>query len=416
MVVYLDTNVYYGAKFVFDRGKFETLKSHIDNGDIKLLYTSATVGEVFRRMEMDIEKEVLVYNRSIRKNLESFKIAEELSISEISAQDIINNRTDQLRELLALSGAECISLDPLNAEQLMVDYFEQHAPFESQKPYEFKDAIMINAIRNYQRDHKEMVYVVSDDEGFRKAFEGDGNFCCFKYISEIFKYIQEQTELDAFYNTLILDGFFEEEIVSYLYDLDIDRSDYSEWEYEDKEFYDVDFDLLYIERGTERSHLLLHINVEYNISVEITHRDEDLSYYDKEEGRYLIEEYVTWEEHHFCCEDLVVECEIINDGESFKFIKIISDRKYPYIDLSDETMCDFDELSSSQCEEPDLVYCSQCDRIIGTVASYFDHQDNPLCDKCIVGDSHGIICPTCGKKFPHELTINGFCQDCFLDE
>ena len=29
MVVYLDTNVYYGAKFVFDRGKFETLKNFI---------------------------------------------------------------------------------------------------------------------------------------------------------------------------------------------------------------------------------------------------------------------------------------------------------------------------------------------------------------------------------------------------
>gem|GEM_PF-4880749 len=67
--------------------------------------------------------------------------------------------------------------------------------------------------------------------------------------------------------------------------MDIDRSDYSEWEYDDKEFYDADFELSYIERGEDLNQLLLHINIEYNISVEITHRDEDQSYYDKEEGR-----------------------------------------------------------------------------------------------------------------------------------
>lgn len=415
MVVYLDTNVYYGAKFVFDRGKFETLKSYINNGVVKLLYTSATVGEVFRRME-DIEKEILVYNRTIRKNLEKFKVAEDLSIAEISAQDVIENRKNQLQDLLALSGVECISLNPLDAEQLMSDYFQQHPPFENQKPYEFKDAIMINAVFNYQRDNNELVCIVSDDDGFRKAFEGNKNFCCFKYLSEFFKYVQEQTELNGYYITLVEDGFFEEEVFAYLNNLDIDRSDYSEWYYDDKDFYDVDFDLLYVERGKEPNQLILHINVECNISVEITHRDEDRSYYDTEEGRYLIEEYVTWNEFHYCFEDFVVVCEIINSGETFKFVEIISDKKYQYLDLSDETMVDFDEISSSQNEDPNLVYCSQCGRIIGTSADYFDYQDNPLCNKCIVCDSHGSVCPTCGKKVPDEYTIDGFCRDCFYDE
>jgi hypothetical protein len=415
MVVYLDTNVYYGAKFVFDSGKFETLKSYINDGVVKLLYTSATVGEVFRRME-DIEKEIIVYNRTIRKNLENFKIAEDLSIAEISAQDVIENRKKKLEGLLALPGVECISLNPLDAEQLMNDYFQQRPPFENQKPHEFKDAIMINAIRNYQKKINDTVCVVSDDDGFRKAFEGNNNFSCFKYISQFFKYIQEQTELDEYYTTLIQDGFFEEEIFSYLEDLDIDRSDYSEWEYDDKEFYDADFELSYIERGEDPNQLLLHINIEYNISVEITHRDEDQSYYDKEEGRYLIEEYVTWREFHFCCEDLIVVCEIINSGETFEFVKIISDRKYHYLDLSDETMVDFDEISTSKDEEPDLVYCSQCNSIIGTTAYYFDYQDNPLCDQCMVCDSHGTICPSCGKKFPYEHTIDGFCEECFSND
>ena len=160
----------------------------------------------------------------------------------------------------------------------------------------------------------------------------------------------------------------------------------------------------------------MHINVEYNVSVEITHRDEDRSYYDKEEGRYLIEEYVTWKEIHACYEDLIVVCKIVNFGETFEFIRIISDRKYNYLDLSDETMVDFDEISTSQNEEPDLVYCYQCGRIIGVAASYFDYQDNPLCNQCIVDDSHGTVCPSCGRKFPHEFTINGYCRNCIPDD
>lgn len=416
MILYLDTNVYYGAKFVFDKGKFETLKRYINDGAVKLLYTSATLGEVFRRMEEDIEKEVVAYNRAIRKNLETFKIAEQLSIAEISATAVVDDRKSKLRALLALPGVECISLNPLDAEQLMTDYFQKRPPFEEQKPYEFKDAIMINAIRNYQRNSKEIICVVSDDDGFRKAFEGQEDFICFKYISEFFKHLQEQTELNGYYITLVQDGFFEEEIFSYLEDLDIDRSDYGEWQCDDREFSDVDFDLMYVERGKEPNQLLLHVNVEYNVTVEITHRDEDRSYYDKEEGRYLFEEYVTWNEHHIGSEDLIVACEIVNNGESFVFKNIISDRKYNYLDLSDESMVDFDEISASQSEEPDLVYCSQCGKIIGTAASYFDYQENPLCDKCMVNDSYGTICPSCGRKYPHENTIDGFCMSCYQDQ
>ena len=74
MFVYLDTNVYYGAKFVFDRGKFETLKTLLNDGIIKVLYTSATKGEVLQHIEEDITKEITAYNRAIRKNLSSFKI------------------------------------------------------------------------------------------------------------------------------------------------------------------------------------------------------------------------------------------------------------------------------------------------------------------------------------------------------
>ncbi len=41
MIAYLDTNVYIGAKYQFSSGKFETLRSLIANGDVKVIYSSA---------------------------------------------------------------------------------------------------------------------------------------------------------------------------------------------------------------------------------------------------------------------------------------------------------------------------------------------------------------------------------------
>lgn len=47
--------------------------------------------------------------------------------------------------------AESFLLQEIDMEEIMQDYFEKKAPFETQKPNEFKDAIMIKALKNYQK-------------------------------------------------------------------------------------------------------------------------------------------------------------------------------------------------------------------------------------------------------------------------
>ena len=46
MIAYLDTNVYIGAGYKFSSEKFATLRSLIANGDVSIIYSSATQGEV----------------------------------------------------------------------------------------------------------------------------------------------------------------------------------------------------------------------------------------------------------------------------------------------------------------------------------------------------------------------------------
>ena len=54
----------------------------------------------------------------------------------------------------------------------MEDYFSKKPPFEDQKPYEFKDAIIIYAIKHYYHDNNnEPIIVVSNDISFLAAFD-----------------------------------------------------------------------------------------------------------------------------------------------------------------------------------------------------------------------------------------------------
>ena len=69
MIVYLDTNVYISAKYIFNSGYFGTLKNIVAAGKIAVLCTSATIGEVKQHIETDISAAVIKYNRLLRKDM-----------------------------------------------------------------------------------------------------------------------------------------------------------------------------------------------------------------------------------------------------------------------------------------------------------------------------------------------------------
>ncbi len=413
MIVYLDTNVYYGAKFVFEKNKFKTLIDYIKTGEVQVIYTSATISEVHKHLEKEISGEICSYNRAIRKNLSKYEIEQELSIKEIGINEVISSRKRKLQEFLDLDGVNCISLNPIDAEQLMADYFDMKAPFESKKPNEFKDAIMINAIRNYQKEVEEQICVVSSDDGFRKAFEDVSQIVCFKFLGEFFKYLQKQTELDKYYEILKTKGFFKDEIRAYVEERPVDRADYCMWCCTEVKMIGIHLELMYIEKNEDEDILLLHILTDYALSAKILHRDEELSYYDKEEGMYLFEELELWQEEHRCEEEIIVKCSFDENKQGFHLIEIESEKNADYIELDDESMIDFTQISTTYDSMVEIETCSQCGKIIKSSYVYSNHKGEPLCQNCMVDDKYGMVCPTCGRKVPHELSAGGFCQECF---
>lgn len=418
MIVYLDSNVYISAKYIFENNSLGTLKNLVDNSKVTVLYTSATIGEVKQYIKDDIGAAITKYNRILRKDLPALCSDSSCALRELNADKSINDVIAELDSFLEKDFVEKVSLNPIDVETLMDDYFNQRPPFESKKPNEFKDAIMINAIKNYRPMTGVKVCVVSNDEGFRKAFEDNENFITFKFLGDFLKYYTSSEEILALIAEAISDevaeGMHDDIIKEYISDFDIDRGYYAEWNIDSGDIDEIECELLYVEKL--ESSYIANFSVDVDISIDITYRDEDRSYYDKEEESYLIEHYIHAIEHHRFNVIIAIECEIEQDEKIISVVSanVLENTRHKYINLDEDTLYDSDEIDDSVREEPDLEYCSECGKLLGRTmnGACFDLDENPLCESCMTSDSNGEVCPMCGRKVPHEYMMSGFCKDC----
>ena len=95
---------------------------------------------------------------------------------------------------------------------------------------------------------------------------------------------------------------------------------------------------------------------------------------------------------------------------------ILEDDKYHWLDIDENTMTHYRELSSTYMGEAqeNLEHCSCCGKVIGKdlSAANFDYDGNPVCSDCMRADGKYDICPRCGRKVPIEHMMNGFCDKC----
>lgn len=421
MIVYLDTNVYISANYIFDRAYFGTLKKLLAAGKISMLYTSATIGEIKQHIKDDLSTAVKNYNRVLRKDMPVIVGDAVFNLKNLDENKVVDSVIAKLDEFIDLEGVKQISLNPLDAEKLICDYFNLIPPFESKKPNEFKDAIMINAIKQFQVDTKKQICIVSNDKGFIKSFVGDSNFVTFKYLSEFLKYHNQSEEELAFISEFISGkiekGDFNDIIECYLSDFDIDRGYYGEWHCESSKIDEISCELLYIEEIDGKYVANISTNVE--MSIDITYRDEETSYYDKEEDTYLIEYFINAIETHriIITIAMVFDIKKIEEELSLEDFYVFEDGRLKYINLDQDTMIGSEEIENTLHEESDLEYCNECGTLLGRTqdGAYIDYFGNPLCFNCAISNSNGDICPMCGRKIPHEYMMSGFCKDCELE-
>lgn len=413
--VYMDTNVYVAEKYMFSSLKMTALKDILDKGSITLLYTKLNVAEIIRRIKGEIIPAVEEYNKILNKSMPVVYREKICGVNKLNKEDVITEIEEKVRDFFDLDGVEEIPLNPLDVDKLVDDYISYTPPFEEKKPDEFKDAIMANAVKNYQDNIKEIICIISSDGGFRKAFSGNTDFIVFESLEKFLTYYKknEMDKITECIERAIDYREFDETFKDYLLDCDICIDYYQVWDCKDKRITDIEYELLHIAEKEGKKYAFISCKVDFLI--DIVYRDEDMSYYDKEENRYIFEEYAHAVERHKVNVDLEVYCNIINNNEEISLdgFEIVEDNyNSRIIDLDDYTIISIEELETTMEKEADLEHCSQCNKILRDNDLYRDYYGQVLCKECMKSDDEGNICPECGRKIPHEHMIGSYCDEC----
>ncbi|MRX73643.1 hypothetical protein GJU40_15985 [Bacillus lacus] len=86
--------------------------------------------------------------------------------------------------------------------------------------------------------------------------------------------------------------------------------------------------------------------------------------------------------------------------------EFINDHSNGIIEIVSGALCEIDSFTADEL-------CIECGNEIG---KYFSQNDEPICERCMVTNSKGEVCPSCGRKVSFEnMGGQGFCRNCELE-
>lgn len=371
--VFIDTSIYEGMNFSFFNKQFSKLRELVEKESVELLYNEIVYQEVFQHIGDNLTKAISEYNKVIEENraFAPFRMDEKWGnkISQIQMDDMISDLRCWWENYLTDTNATKIPIRDVDVDDIINKYFTKQYPFESKKPTEFKDAISIDSVKQYYDSiTDEEVYVIAADKGFRRSFNKGEGIIAFSDLNKFLNFAISQSEnIAAEIESSFMSGEVDDCIIKaldkqlYMGSVDIE------------DVYD-DIDLLRIEtqfvefgyiHELDKEEALVVANARVEVEVEFTVRDEDNSYYDREDSRYYWENFVTYRATF--CIDLEIDVSVVikmNEQDLSVSVEIddVNTDTHLYLHESDivtseiihDTMDDEDEYDT------DARYCPDC--------------------------------------------------------
>lgn len=390
--VFIDTNIYEGANFSFYNKQFSKLKELIEEESVELLYNEIVYQEVYQHIGENLAKAVSEYNQVIKVNraFAPFRMDDKWGdkISQIKTDDMVGELRKRWDDYISDTYATKIPIRGVDVDEIIDKYFNKRFPFENKKPTEFKDAICVDSIMQYYNTiADDKIYVVAADKGFRKSFKGRDEFVTYSDLNEFLNFAISHTEhlaieIEKAFESGTLDGCISKLLDNQLYMGSVDVEDV----YDDIDLLSIETQSIeygYIHELDEECALVV-ANASVNVEVEYTIRDEDNSYYDREDGRYYWENFVTYRATF--CIDLEIEVSIaIETDESDLSVSVEVD------DVNADTNM---YLHESEIIESEIIH--------NTID---DYDEDPF-------DENARYCPDCGCKMDYENDMGAFCVKC----
>ncbi len=344
--IFLDTNIFISQKYDFSDTKnsdFNNLVKMVNDGKIKLYISQIVEHEVKKHIKEDIfeifkevKKSRNIVLKKISKNyLQTLVLSNLFSFYNLKKDDIseeIISKFDKFLKDSKVCKLDCKNIDP---QQIIVDYMDSNPPFENKekKKYEFPDAFMIAKLKR-SFNEKNPIYVITKDEGFKKAIENiaglEGKY---DNLKDVFDLINRENEIyneikeflsNSTHTTEILEKL-KEEIKDKLEsnNIEVDGMRYDRkgicggFEYEDTEIENVDinnFEFKSVDMITD-DEVIVSVEVNTLILVICSFLDEENSIWDPEEKEYMFSTWKNIKEKH----EVDINCEltfsIVNSDE-----------------------------------------------------------------------------------------------------
>lgn len=323
--VFLDSNIFIACKYdISEDSKLGILLRYIKAGKIRLFLSNIVKREVEAHICEDAESAVGYFEKAMK---DAQKRIDEKTLVKTSFHSCFNLPTKELvkgelktefEQYLLDCNAIILNNEGITCDAILNDYFSGVAPFENRekKKHEFPDAIMIAKLKKEFPEGK-ILWVISDDEGFKQALHGSSQFQFLSRLQDLYDLINKNDhtyqEIEKYFssNADQIHSIILRELKAS--DIEVDGTDYDRkgivegFDYDETDVLEISNLKVKLDSVDEISegNAIVTVRCSAHFSVYGSYDDFDSGVWDSEDKEYVfVPHYDVYEEHDadFYCE------------------------------------------------------------------------------------------------------------------
>lgn len=337
--IFLDSNIFIACKYnISENSQLGILRRYIQAGKIKLFLNNIVKREVEVHIDKDTENAVEYFEKALKsaKKCVALKSLEQTSLNlwlTLPKKECIKSEVRrQFEQYLQECDATILDNHDIACDDILNDYFLGIAPFENRdtKKHEFPDAIIVAKLKKEFSEDKKL-WIISDDEGLKKALSSNSQFQCLSRLQELYDlinkddYIYQEITKYFTYDLKQIESIIMKKLKTL--DIEVDGTDYDRkgmiegYEYNETNIEDVsnlEVELDSVDEISE-SNAIVTVKCFADFYVYGSYYDFDSGIWDSEDKEYIfVPHYDVYEEHkaNFYCE---LKLEFQEDTPDYQF-------------------------------------------------------------------------------------------------
>lgn len=311
-IIFLDTNVFgRKEKYDFEHSYRNNILSMLKRySNIEVWLPSIVVEELKKHIKESIDND--------QNNIKSIYVKRKLPNN--FYEETLKENLQKLDEFIERNNIKILDCEKyLEISDVNKWYFNKEKPFETSKPKEFPDAMIISAIVNFLKENKyENVYIVSEDKGFNESLKSKIDCIIVNKLETILK---EFFDFSTYEYRLVEDFIKNNNILNHKTPLEFESANVNDIINVNIEKYCLNScEIIYDQK--DNASMVIKINYDVLLTGEILIFDPYESIYDEEDDEYVYPIYKTTDK--LSVKNLEIYIELFKDKYgNYKNYKII---------------------------------------------------------------------------------------------